>query len=77
MNEGANMERIRLWRYKKLANENVKEHKAIDQQERSKKEDYNSCFKLKKSKVRFNLYCITYYYTAIQQLLLFFLHFNY
>ena len=55
------MERIRLWRYKKLANENVDQHKADQyQQERSKKEDYNSCFKLMKSKVRVNLYYITY-----------------
>lgn len=37
------MERLRLWRYKKLANENVKDEKVIDD------EDYNSCFQLKKN----------------------------
>lgn len=46
------MDRLRLWRYKKLANknnENVKEEKTIDD------EDYNSCFQLKKNlKVREN-----------------------
>lgn len=42
------MDRLRLWRYKKLANENVKDEKVIDD------EDYkNSCFQLKKNiKVR-------------------------
>lgn len=45
------MERLRLWRYKKLANENVKEEKVIEKH--SDDEDYNSCFKLKKTlKVR-------------------------
>lgn len=45
------MERIRLWRYRKLANENVKEDKVIEKQ--SDDEDYNSCFKLKRNlKVR-------------------------
>jgi hypothetical protein len=39
------MDRLRLWRYKKLANnENVKpEEKVIDD------EDYNSCFQLRKT----------------------------
>jgi len=41
----ATMERFRLWRYKKLANENVKDGKAIIIDE----EDYNSCFRLKKT----------------------------
>lgn len=41
------MERLRLWRYKKLANENVREEKVTGKQ--SDDEDYNSCFKLKKS----------------------------
>lgn len=54
----ATMERLRLWRYKKLANENVKDGKVIEKQ--SDDEDYNSCFKLKKNlkvrgKVFFNL----------------------
>lgn len=45
------MERLRLWRYKKLANENVKEEKVIEKH--SDDEDYNSCFKLKRNlKVR-------------------------
>ena len=44
------MDRLRLWQYKKLANnEIVKEEKVIDD------EDYNSCFQLKKNlKVREN-----------------------
>lgn len=42
------MERLRLWRYKKLANENVSEEKAVTGKQ-SDDEDYNSCFKLKKS----------------------------
>lgn len=45
------MERLRLWRYRKLANETVKEDKVIEKQ--SDDEDYNSCFKLKRNlKVR-------------------------
>jgi hypothetical protein len=45
------MERLRLWRYKKLTNDDVKEDKAIEKH--SDDEDYNSCFKLKKQlKVR-------------------------
>jgi hypothetical protein len=42
------MDRLKLWGYKKLANENVREEKVIDDA------DYNnSCFQLKKSlKVR-------------------------
>lgn len=39
----------RLWRYEKLANENVKDEKVIDDG------DYNSCFQLRKNlKVRKN-----------------------
>jgi hypothetical protein len=42
------MERLRLWRYKKLANENVKDEKVIDDEA-----DYNSCFQLRQNlKVR-------------------------
>jgi hypothetical protein len=41
------MERLRLWRYKKLTNENVKDEKVIGKQ--SDDEDYNSCFKLRKT----------------------------
>lgn len=37
-----------MWRYKKLANENVREEKAVTGKQ-SDDEDYNSCFKLKKS----------------------------
>lgn len=45
------MERLRLWRYKKLTNENVKDGKVIEKH--SDDEDYNSCFKLKRNlKVR-------------------------
>lgn len=48
------MERLRLWRYKKLANENVKEPKVNEKL--ADDEDYSSCFKLRKSlKVKFNL----------------------
>lgn len=37
----------KFWRYEKLANENVKDEKVIDD------EDYNSCFQLRKNiKVR-------------------------
>ena len=46
----------RLWSYEKLANENVKDEKVIDD------EDYNSCFQLRKNlKVRniFFLYSIS------------------
>lgn len=54
------MDRLRLWGYKKLANENVKEEKAIEKH--SDDEDYNSCFKLKQTlKVReekFFLICL-------------------
>lgn len=41
------MESLRLWRYKKLTNENVKDEKVIEKH--SDDEDYNSCFKLKKN----------------------------
>lgn len=48
------MERLRLWRYKKLANENIKEPKVNEKL--ADDEDYSSCFKLRKSlKVKLNL----------------------
>lgn len=47
----ATMERLRLWRYKKLTNENVKDEAVIEKH--SDDEDNNSCFKLKRNlKVR-------------------------
>lgn len=55
------MERLRLWRYKKLANENVKEEKIIEKH--SDDEDYNSCFKFKKSlKVRMEKFFLIFLY---------------
>lgn len=46
------MERLRLWRYKKLANENIKEEKIIEKHSDDENNN-NSCFKLKKTlKVR-------------------------
>lgn len=41
------MERLRLWRYKKLATENVKKKEVIEKP--SDHEDYSSCFKLRKT----------------------------
>lgn len=57
------MERLRLWRYRKLANENVKEDKVIEKQ--SDDEDYNSCFKLKRNlKVRVLFFKLLIYNNA-------------
>lgn len=58
------MERLRLWRYKKLANENVKDEKVIDD------EDYNSCFQLRTNlKVRiiftYIFYMLILYFSLI------------
>ncbi|CRL06762.1 CLUMA_CG019696, isoform A [Clunio marinus] len=47
------MERLRLWRYRKLTNENVKDEKVIEKY--SDDEDYNSCFKLKRNIKNFRL----------------------
>lgn len=57
------MDRLRLWRYKKLANnEIVKEEKVIDD------EDYNSCFQLKKNlKVREKIEILIFLHPTIKK----------
>lgn len=58
------MERLRLWRYKKLTNENVKQEKVIEKH--SDDEDYNSCFKLKRNlKVRKKSF-LSFLFTTMQ-----------
>lgn len=58
------MERLRLWSYKKLTNEIVKQEKVIEKHSDDK--DYNSCFKLGKTlKVKAqNLYNLLIYSAA-------------